>query len=323
MQLNYDWNWNVANTVTHEDLKERKRRRKLAPTAVRGHTRKEGRTRLRPLDGWGAIPRFGSYHVRPLDSHHPAQYWRRRPKSGATVTTGRKGTRKARVAFSSKSVFGGCVDVGKTREGKCNRELEAIYACAAQPYLLQVSPIRASMYVKERQGSLRGRETGQDDVRTRKREESSSGGGESDSGDRVQVRRIVRSPMRRRQQVADTPSFLTRAVGSVIKLVRVAEFEILFISFFVLAVLLFKDLVRSLSPLWLFFSFGVFQIVLLCLHKVLGYQLSSSGYVICEAQQLGVAFYFFWVKKSLFGLNSVKINVDSRSIHKEFRRRQN
>jgi hypothetical protein len=49
--------------------------------------------------------------------------------------------------------------------------------------------------------------------------------------------------MRRRQPVADTPSsLLTRAVGSVFKLVRVAEFEILFICFFLLAYLLFKDL---------------------------------------------------------------------------------
>lgn len=118
------------------------------------------------------------------------------------------------------------------------------------------SPIAAgglssgSMYVRERSRSLRAAETGQDDVRTGKREESSSGEGESGSGERVEVRRGARgSSMRRRQQVVEAPSFLTRAAGSVIKLVRVAEFEILFVSFFVLAVLLFKDLVRRLFVL--------------------------------------------------------------------------
>jgi hypothetical protein len=74
--------------------------------------------------------------------------------------------------------------------------------------------------------------------------------------------------MRRRQQVADTPSLLTLAVGSVIKLVRAAEFEILFISFFVLAVLLFKDLVRRLSLLFFGFSLGVLRIVLRIVHRI-------------------------------------------------------
>ncbi|KAG0575785.1 hypothetical protein M758_5G032800 [Ceratodon purpureus] len=101
------------------------------------------------------------------------------------------------------------------------------------------------MYVRERPGSLRGGETGHDDVRTRAREEeSSSGGAETDSGERerVEARRGRRGSMRRRQEVAEVPSLLTLAVGSVIKLVCFAEFEILFVSFFVLAVLLFKDL---------------------------------------------------------------------------------
>jgi hypothetical protein len=124
------------------------------------------------------------------------------------------------------------------------------------------------MYVREKPGRLRGGETGQDDVRTRQREESNSGGGESDSGDRVHVRRVARGSMRRRQQVADTPSLLTLAVGSVIKLVRAAEFEILFISFFVLAVLLFKDLVRRLSLLFFGFSLGVLRIVLRIVHRI-------------------------------------------------------
>lgn len=48
--------------------------------------------------------------------------------------------------------------------------------------------------------------------------------------------------MHRRQPAAESPSLFTRAVGSVIHLVRVAEFEILFVSLFVFAVLLLKDL---------------------------------------------------------------------------------
>jgi hypothetical protein len=46
-----------------------------------------------------------------------------------------------------------------------------------------------------------------------------------------------------RQQRVMQPSLLTRAVDSVFRFVRLAEFEILFVLFFVIAFLLFKDLV--------------------------------------------------------------------------------
>ncbi|CAM6113519.1 unnamed protein product [Calypogeia fissa] len=51
----------------------------------------------------------------------------------------------------------------------------------------------------------------------------------------------------RRQQQSPTPSLLTRAVDSVFAFVRLAEFEILFVLFFVLIYIFFKDLVRFLS----------------------------------------------------------------------------
>nr|PNR27247.1 hypothetical protein PHYPA_029399 [Physcomitrium patens] len=109
------------------------------------------------------------------------------------------------------------------------------------------------MYVRERSGSLRGGETEHNGLRLREREReeessSSGGGGESDSGERVELRRRLTrgGPMHRRQPAAESPSLFTRAVGSVIHLVRVAEFEILFVSLFVFAVLLLKDLVRFL-----------------------------------------------------------------------------
>lgn len=44
-------------------------------------------------------------------------------------------------------------------------------------------------------------------------------------------------------------SALTRAVNSVFAFFRLAEFEILFFLFFLIAFLIFKDLVRSLSAL--------------------------------------------------------------------------
>ncbi|CAL5000982.1 unnamed protein product [Urochloa decumbens] len=40
----------------------------------------------------------------------------------------------------------------------------------------------------------------------------------------------------------DEPGLLTRAVDSVFRFVRLAEFEILFVLFFLVAFLLFKDL---------------------------------------------------------------------------------
>ncbi|CAM6110061.1 unnamed protein product [Calypogeia fissa] len=51
----------------------------------------------------------------------------------------------------------------------------------------------------------------------------------------------------RRQQQGPAPSLLTRAVDSVFAFVRLAEFEILFVLFFVLIYIFFKDLVRFLS----------------------------------------------------------------------------
>ncbi|KAJ0443710.1 hypothetical protein HanIR_Chr16g0823811 [Helianthus annuus] len=48
----------------------------------------------------------------------------------------------------------------------------------------------------------------------------------------------------------DDESVLTRAVDSVFRFVRFAEFEILFILFFVIAFIIFKDLV---SPLFQFY----------------------------------------------------------------------
>ncbi|KZV35103.1 hypothetical protein F511_04408 [Dorcoceras hygrometricum] len=41
---------------------------------------------------------------------------------------------------------------------------------------------------------------------------------------------------------SDQPSLLTRVVNSVFAFVRLAEFEILFVLFFLIAYLLFKDL---------------------------------------------------------------------------------
>jgi hypothetical protein len=93
------------------------------------------------------------------------------------------------------------------------------------------------MYVRERSGISRGGDAEPKDVRTRERE-----AGEAASDGEVRERERQRGSMRRRQQVVDTPSLFTRAVGSVIKLVRLAEFEILFILFFVITFLLFKDL---------------------------------------------------------------------------------
>lgn len=100
------------------------------------------------------------------------------------------------------------------------------------------------MYVRERPGTFRSGDAGQNDLRSRAGEGSSDAGAadSSDPGERAEVRRFTGASMRRWQQAADAPSLFTRAVGSVINLVRVAEFEILFISLFVLAVLLFKDL---------------------------------------------------------------------------------
>lgn len=45
----------------------------------------------------------------------------------------------------------------------------------------------------------------------------------------------------------DSPSLLTRAVNSIFAFVKLAEFEILFILFFLIAFIIFKDLVRFLS----------------------------------------------------------------------------
>ncbi|KAF8646452.1 hypothetical protein HU200_065842 [Digitaria exilis] len=43
----------------------------------------------------------------------------------------------------------------------------------------------------------------------------------------------------------DEPGLLTRAVDKVFRFVRLAEFEILFVLFFLVAFLLFKDLVST------------------------------------------------------------------------------
>lgn len=61
------------------------------------------------------------------------------------------------------------------------------------------------------------------------------------TGRRTHARGVV---MRRQQRVMQ-PSLLTRAVDSVFEFVRLAEFEILFVLFFAIAFLLFKDLVRK------------------------------------------------------------------------------
>ncbi|CDP04215.1 unnamed protein product [Coffea canephora] len=45
-----------------------------------------------------------------------------------------------------------------------------------------------------------------------------------------------------RRDYNDSPSLLTRAVNSVFAFVRLAEFEILFVLFFIIAYLIFKDL---------------------------------------------------------------------------------
>ncbi|XP_024389228.1 uncharacterized protein [Physcomitrium patens] len=47
--------------------------------------------------------------------------------------------------------------------------------------------------------------------------------------------------MQRKQRLTQ-PSLLSRAVDSVFRFVRLAEFEILFVLFFVIVYLLFKDL---------------------------------------------------------------------------------
>lgn len=49
--------------------------------------------------------------------------------------------------------------------------------------------------------------------------------------------------MQRKQRLTQ-PSLLSRAVDSVFRFVRLAEFEILFVLFFVIVYLLFKDLVN-------------------------------------------------------------------------------
>ncbi|BBN02685.1 hypothetical protein Mp_2g17220 [Marchantia polymorpha subsp. ruderalis] len=49
----------------------------------------------------------------------------------------------------------------------------------------------------------------------------------------------------RKSQQGPTPSLLTRAVESVFWFVRLAEFEILFVLFFVIVFLLFKDLTQQ------------------------------------------------------------------------------
>ncbi|XP_073024401.1 uncharacterized protein [Primulina huaijiensis] len=46
----------------------------------------------------------------------------------------------------------------------------------------------------------------------------------------------------RNSSSSDQPSLLTRGVNSVFAFVRLAEFEILFVLFFLIAYLLFKDL---------------------------------------------------------------------------------
>jgi len=49
----------------------------------------------------------------------------------------------------------------------------------------------------------------------------------------------------------DDPGLLTRAVDRVFRFVRLAEFEILFVLFFLVAFLLFKDLVSTrINPVW-------------------------------------------------------------------------
>jgi hypothetical protein len=49
------------------------------------------------------------------------------------------------------------------------------------------------------------------------------------------------------------PGLMTRAVDKVFRFVRLAEFEILFVLFFLIAFILFKDLV-SPRPITLLFS---------------------------------------------------------------------
>jgi hypothetical protein len=51
--------------------------------------------------------------------------------------------------------------------------------------------------------------------------------------------------MRRQGHVARRPNLLTRAVQGVFDLVRLAEFEILFVVFLVIVLLLIKDLVST------------------------------------------------------------------------------
>lgn len=94
------------------------------------------------------------------------------------------------------------------------------------------------------QNGLRKREVGEEEEEEEEGQRS-SGSGEGESGGEEE-----KVPMRRQpQRAADQRSLLTRAVESVFKLVKVAEFEILFITFFVIVVLLFKDLVRCIALL--------------------------------------------------------------------------
>ena len=53
----------------------------------------------------------------------------------------------------------------------------------------------------------------------------------------------------------DDPGLLTRAVDRVFRFVRLAEFEILFVLFFLVAFLLFKDLVSThINLVWQYLS---------------------------------------------------------------------
>jgi len=52
-------------------------------------------------------------------------------------------------------------------------------------------------------------------------------------------------------RTGDDPGLLTSAVDKVFRFVRLAEFEILFVLFFLVAFLLFKDLVSTrINPVW-------------------------------------------------------------------------
>lgn len=67
--------------------------------------------------------------------------------------------------------------------------------------------------------------------------------------------------MRRQGNASRRPNILTRAVQGVFDLVRLAEFEILFVLFLAIVLLLFKDLVSRTGrefccPLYCRVSFG-------------------------------------------------------------------